>query len=494
MRLNALTAGLLLCPALAAAQASAPAAPAALSLADAIAIAREHNPAYRQALNTRAPAVWGERNAWASLFLPTFSASGGLGYSGPGQQRFLTSNFSQTVATSSSNYSLGLDWTLSGQTLTAPGQRNAAANAVEADISGASAALVNNVTQQYLTVLQSRDNAEVTVKQLARDEDALTLAQARYAVGSASLIDVRQAQVARGTAEVAVLRAQTDVSVQKLRLFEQMGVTAPVDVRTVQLTDTFRVVAPTWSLDTLLALAAQQNPALQALRERETASRWNVRAALAAFGPSLNLSAGWSGFTQKFNDLQPIILGQQVAANARVGQCETNDSLRAGAGLAKLGCSQYFFGSADEAAIRSQNSQYPYNFTSQPFSARLTITLPLWLNFQRPYQASQARADQDNLTESVRARALGLQTEVSQAYLNLQTAYQTIAIQDTNRTAAREQLQLATDRYRVGSGTFLELTDAQVTDLQAETAYVGSVYDYHKALAALEAAVGRPLR
>ena len=214
MRLNALSVGLLLCPALLAAQASAPAAPAALSLADAIAIAREHNPAYRQALNTRAPAVWGERNAWASLFLPTFSASGGLGYSGPGQQRFLTSNFSQTVATSSSNYNLGLDWTLSGQTLTAPGQRNATANAVEADISGASAALVNGVTQQYLTVLQSRDNADVTVKQLARDEDALKLAQARYAVGSASLIDVRQAQVARGTAEVAVLRAQTDVSVQ----------------------------------------------------------------------------------------------------------------------------------------------------------------------------------------------------------------------------------------------------------------------------------------
>lgn len=492
MRLNALTVGLLLCPALVAAQ--APAAPAALSLADAIAIAREHNPAYRQALNTRAPAVWGERNAWASLVLPTFSASGGLGYSGPGQQRFLTSNFSQTVATSSSNYNLGLDWTLSGQTLTAPGQRNAVANAVEADISGASAALVNGVTQQYLTVLQSRDNADVTVKQLARDEDALKLAQARYAVGSASLIDVRQAQVARGTAEVAVLRAQTDVSVQKLRLFEQMGVTAPVDVRTVQLTDTFPVVAPTWSLDTLLALAAQQNPALKALRERETAARWNVRAALAAFGPSLNVSAGWSGFTQKFNDLQPIILGQQAAFGSQYTACSTNDSVRAGAGLTKLGCGQYIFGSANEAAIRAQNSQYPYNFTSQPFSARLTITLPIWLNFQRPYQASQARADKDNLTESVRARALGLQTEVSQAYLNLQTAFQTIAIQDTNRTAAREQLQLATDRYRVGSGTFLELTDAQVTALRAETDYVSSVYDYHKALAALEAAVGRPLR
>jgi len=42
-------------------------------------------------------------------------------------------------------------------------------------------------------------------------------------VGQATLIDVRQAQVARGQAEVGLLRAETQVSVEKLRLFEQMG-------------------------------------------------------------------------------------------------------------------------------------------------------------------------------------------------------------------------------------------------------------------------------
>ena len=107
---------------------------------------------------------------------------------------------------------------------------------------------------------------------------------------------------------------------------------------------------------------------------------------------------------------------------------------------------------------------------------------------------SQAKAQQQDLQESVRARGLQVQTDVSQAYLTLETAFQTIAIQDTNRTAAREQLQLATERYRVGSGTFFELLDAQVAGLRAETDYINAVYDYHKALAALEAAVGRPLR
>src|SRR5207253_1895810 len=413
MRPLLLSVGLVVCPLLAVSQQPVP---ATLSLADAIALARQHNPAYRQTIHDRAPAAWGVRNAWSSLWLPSVTASGGVGYAGPGEQNFLTSSFSQSVSTWSSNYSFLLDWTLNGQTLSEPGLRKAQLNAAQADVVGAETNLVTAVTQQYLTVLQARDNAEVARQQLQHDEQFLKLAQARYEVGRASLIDVRQAQVARGAAEVSLLRARTAVQVEKLRLFQQIGVSAPVDLGTVQLTDTFTVQTPTWRLSDLLGMAEQQNPSLKALRERERAAGWGVKAATSSWGPSVSLSAGWSGFTQKLSDINPTIA------------------------------------------------------------------------------AAHANAQQQDLQESVRARGLQVQTDVSQAYLTLQTAFQTIAIQDTNRTAAREQLQLATERYRVGSGTFFELLDAQVAALRAETDYINAGYDYHKALAALEAAVGRPLR
>src|SRR2546422_10325096 len=85
-----LSVGLFVCPALAICQQPVP---ATLSLADAIAIARQHNPAYRQTIHDRAPAAWGVRNAWSSLWLPSVTASGGVGYAGPGEQNFLTSSF-----------------------------------------------------------------------------------------------------------------------------------------------------------------------------------------------------------------------------------------------------------------------------------------------------------------------------------------------------------------------------------------------------------------
>jgi outer membrane protein len=305
---------------------------------------------------------------------------------------------------------------------------------------------------------------------------------------------VRQAQVARGQAEVGRLRAETAVSVEKLRLFQDLGIEAPVDVQLVQLSDTFALSAPTETLEQLLDLAAQQNPALNALRARKTAAAWGVRAATSSYGPSLNVSAGWSGFTQKFTDLEPIIRAQQLDFGRQYSACLDDNQIRQNAGLTPTDCSVFIWGGTNEQTLRDQNAEYPLNFTRQPFQARLTIQLPLFTNFARPLRVAEAKAQERDLDESVRARALQVQTEVSQAFLNRVTAFRAIAIQDTNVTAAGEQLQLAQDRYRLGAGTFFELLDAQVATLRAEYDHVSALYEYHRAAAALTAAVGRSLR
>src|SRR6266542_2367151 len=468
---------------------------AALSLADAISVAKEKNPAFQQAQNNRGPAAWGVRGAYSSLLIPSLTASGGMSYTGPGSQTFLTESFTQSVSTVSSFYDLGLSWQLSGTTLSQPGLAKAQLRATDADNAGAENVLVTGIKQQYLTVLQADAQADLARKTLQRNEEFLKLAQARYGVGPATLLDVRQAQVARGQAEVGLLRAKTLVNVEKLRLFEQMGVTPPLDVAAVRLTDTFTVQTPEWQLPDLLTMAEQQNPALKALRAREGAAAWNVRAATSSYGPALSLSAGWSGFTQQFTDVNPLIYTGEQAGQARYFQCLSNDSVRTSAGLGAVGCnSQLWDPTTDEKAVRDANPVFPFHFTQQPFQARLTVTLPIFNNFLREQSVSNARAQHDNLEESVRARGLAVQTDVSQAYLTLQTAYRTVGLQDTNRSAAREQLQLATERYRVGSGTFFELLDAQVAALRAESDAVNATYDYHKALALLEAAVGRSLR
>jgi hypothetical protein len=120
-------------------------------------------------------------------------------------------------------------------------------------------------------------------------------------------------------------------------------------------------------------MAEDENPALRALRDRERAAAHRTKAAWGDFGPTVALSASWSGFTQELTDLDPVIRGQQGAYAAAYGSCFTNDSIRTGSGLAPLGCNQYVWGSEQEAALRSANDQFPFGFTSQPFRARIDI-------------------------------------------------------------------------------------------------------------------------
>jgi outer membrane protein len=494
-------------PSLSAAQDSipilSPAASVSLSLAEALRQARANSPTYRQTLNDAAPARWGVRNAYGNL-LPSLTASSDLGYTGSGETNFGGGFVQPTSSFVTSGYSLGLQWQLSGRTLTAPAQQKALQHATDEDISGAGIALTSEISTQYLNTLQATAQVDVARQQVRRNEDFLALAKARHRVGQATLLDVRQAEVIKGTSDVALLRAVQAENEAKLDLLRRMGVEPPVPVDQIVLSDSFPVTAPSYRLDSLLALAERQNPSLRSLRAREHAANLGVRSAKTEFLPSLSLQAGWSGFTQQFTNENLLLNQTLTSAQTQAADCQYNNSVRTALSLGGE-VADCFVASGltpgggallDPVAqqIRSQNSVFPFQYTGQPFRANLTVSLPIFTGFGRTLRLSQARAQQEDADEDVRARRLSVRTEVHARYLGLQTSYQAIAVQASARESARDQLRLAQDRYRLGAGTALELSDAQNAVQKAEGDYITAVYDYHKAIAALEAAVGRTLR
>jgi outer membrane protein len=478
-----------------------PAPTATLSLDEALKQARANSPTYRQTVNDAGPARWGVRSAYASL-LPSVSVGSDLGYTGSGQSNFGGGFIRPTSAFVTSGYDLSLQWQLNGRVLTAPGEQKALQRATDEDIGGAGVALRAEIVTQYLTSRQATAQVAVAQQQVKRNLDFLTLAKARYQVGQATLLDVRQAEVTKGQSDVALLRAVQAENEAKLELFRRIGVESPVPVDQVALSDSFPVVAPTYQLDSLLALADQQNPALRSLRARRTAATFAVRSAKSEFLPTLSAQAGWSGFTQQFTNESLLIDQSLQDAQSQAASCQSNNEVRAAVGLSTTDC----FGTAGlnsagtalqdpvAAQIRDANSVFPFHYTGQPFQASLRISLPIFTGFSRSLRLSQARADEQDADEGARARRLQVRTDVHSRYLALQTAYKAIGVQAANREAARDQLRLAQDRYRLGAGTSLEVSDAQNAVQRAEGDYVNAVYDYHKAIAALEEAVGRPLR
>ena len=483
--------------------------PRQLSLSEALVLARQNSPTYRQTLNDEDPAAAAVRAAYGALF-PTLSGSTGISYSRAGRQTFANQVFSQGSNTIGSNYNLSASWSLSARELMAPGQQKAQQRVVEENITGAGNNLTADVTTQYLAVLRASASVEVARQQLARNEDFLTLARARQQVGQTNIIDVRTAEVNRGRSQVTLLRAVQAETDAKIELIRRLGMPTQMDVDSLRLTEQFQLVEPTYQLGALLAAAGVDNPTIRAADAQHESARIGVRVAKAAYLPSFTVSTGLSGFTQQYTDINPQLAGALASAQGTKANCEFQNGILsrlttphpAPNGGLIADCNSYAgldaTGGALQAdisqAIRDRNSGWPFSYTRQPWSISAGLSLPLWDGFSRAQATSQAKAQEDDAREAARARRLEVAGTVQSRLGGVRTAYQAAVTLEANRTLAREQLSLAQDRYRIGQGTALEVADAQNAVTQAEADYVTAVYDYHQAVAALEAAVGRPLR
>jgi outer membrane protein len=410
-----------------------------LSLAEALETAVRNNPIYLTTLRARSPAAWARNNAALSLFTPTFGLGGSYYHQAAASgQVFQGFQIPATPSSQQLNGGLRFGYQLSGATIAYAGSAVANLEAADQDISSARTLLEVQVRTEYLNLLEARAQADLAQHVVDRAQELLNLAQARYSVGQNTMIDVRQAQVAKGNADVSLLQAQQNAQIEALRVYQLMGVPAPAPPDVVP-TDTFAVVAPAWNPDALIAMGLAQNPILLAMRAREVSAKWGVRSAYSTYLPSLSASAS--------------------TGRSKITQGTT-----------------------------------PSFYQTSPWTVSVSVSLPIYDAAQRNSQVSQANYQDESLKQSIRARELQVRTDISSAYVALDAAYRTIAVQQTNRAAADEAFSLATQRYRVGSGSIIELLTARVDAETAATNYITAVYNYHKAIAALEQAVGRTLR
>jgi outer membrane protein len=463
-----------------------------LTIQQAIELARRNNPELQQTVNNRIGAQAAVRSAYGAL-LPSADASFNLQRQQGGQQIFSGTSLGASSDVNQSSYQIGFGYRLNSATLITPSLQRANRDAVEADITGATETLKNSVSQQYLTALQAQASADLQDSLVVAAQQELVLAQAREIVGSGTQLDVQRADVALGLQKVQALKARNQVEIEKLRLFQLMGTQQPPNVK---LVSEFSVVPVTQSLNELLALAQQQNPSVVALRSRQHVADLNVRREKGEYSPTLTLSTGIGGYTYGFaNSNFPV---QQAAANLEAARtsCIRTEEVRAALGLSNqlAECNAMAFTSTDAQTIRDQNAKFPFNFTKSPRSVSATLSLPIFDGFAREQRLQEAMANRSDARYQVRAKELALTADVTAAYLTLQTAEKTVALQEQNGAKAKQELTLVQERYRIGATTFVDLTEARATYERAESDRINAIYDYHKAFAALESAVGHPLR
>ncbi len=367
--------------------------------------------------------------------------------------------------------------------------------------------LTSTVTAAYLNVLLAAATMDVAREQVTADTSFLALARDKLRVGQANILDVLQAQTTLATAQMQLIQAQQAATQARINLVQTIGLPTDANVDSLTVTAPFPLVEPTFDLATLRSMAKSTNPSVRALEETDRANQLSVKAARLDRLPTVSVNAGLSGYTQQFTNTNILIASQLQSAQAAEANCVFQNEIIMGLTTPIQGalipdCKAYAgldpTGNALQPStiqrIQSSNSVFPFNFTRNPLSLNLSISLPIWDAYSRSLRISQAEAARDAGQEQLRSQQLATDAQIQTQLLAVKTAWSVIGIQDTNRATARTQLQYANDKYRVGNGTALDIATAQIAVTQAEAAYVTAVFDYHLAVVALEAAVGRPLR
>lgn len=465
---------------------------ATLSLDEAIALAKQNNPAFQQFINSRRRAEASLRAAYGTL-LPTASTNVSAGFRQGKPQIFQGVAFGSTSDILSSNWGLNFNYQLSAGALAALRATKSQLDAADATISSQDQLLRAAVVQQYLLVLQRQAQSALQDSLTTSAQLQLDLAKAKAGVGSATSLDVKRAEVAVGTQKVNVLKAHNDEAVERIRLFQQLGVPARENAR---LVSTLVIAEPVFDVKQLVEVANKQNPTIVSLRAREEAAQQTYRATQTTYLPTLSASASFGGTAQQYKDENFLVTQAQAGALSQRASCLATDSLRRGAGLGSIApqCNQIVFTDAQAQSIRSGNKNFPFGFTSNPYTLSVGLSLPLFDGFSREQRVQNAAADRVDARYNTRAQELKLGADVAAASATLTTVYQQLKALEQNALAAREALQLAQERYRVGLNSLVDLQQARSDYETAEAGRINAIFEYHRAFSVLESAVGRPLR
>jgi len=263
--------------------------------------------------------------------------------------------------------------------------------------------------------------------------------QSRYDAGTVPKLNVLRAEVALANERPALIQARNNYRVAKNNLSVVLGYNLPRDVWEdipLNLTDTLDAAPYQVDLPTAIQQALDRRPELADLRQAAELQRLNVVNAKAGYKPTVQVFAGYNWYNAQFTE--PVELDHDI------------NGWNAGAQLSW----NIFDGLSTHGKI------------------------------------VQARANYDKSRTDLDDRSRQIELEVRTSYSDFITARETLDSQTKVQEEAEEALREAKARADAGTGTQLDVLDAQTSLTQARTTKVQALHDYDAARARLERAIG----
>lgn len=346
----------------------------------------------------------------------------------PGSTR---TNYRNGVFLNMSLYNGGRSWNSIRQARQESESEEFAQNSTENDV-------VVNVKTGYYNLLRALRLKEVTEENVRLNEEQLRRTQSMYEIGSVARVEVLQTTAQLGAARINLRNQENAVFQARAQLANVMGIGS---------SEVFEIIDPLeggaldttalMSLQDALRLANLTNPAIQRDEGRIRSAMLGTKIARGLLWPTVSGNIGYSRTGVRFQDV---------------------------------------YGTYD----KNWNLSFGVN-----------LSLPILNGTQTYAEISRAQAQQLIAEETLRQTRRTTSLTIRNALLDLETAQEVITLSNDNIVASEESLRLAEERYRVGSGTLLEVFTAQEALVRAKSDLAGAQYDYLIAQATLDGALGK---
>jgi TolC family type I secretion outer membrane protein len=286
-----------------------------------------------------------------------------------------------------------------------------------------------SVSEAYYEVLRARHLAEVAEANVTYNKGLLDQVQARADVGEAAKIDILPIEAQLASAKVSLLSAKNTVHTSLIRLQNIMGLSSQpgFDIQDIGELKTVEVKP----VDDYISMAIKSRPDVLESKAATGSAKASVKSARLSLYP------------------RPVISAEY--------QHQVSGGFTSGGGTQVTGGIVYdiFNGGANRAAFK------------------------------------EAKANQANAKLQEEQLGRDIYSQVEEAYYNLTSAIERMSASALSLEAASKNYQAQKERYDQGLGTTLDLLNAEVQVITAQSDDVQSRYDYYIAIAEMEYAVGK---
>jgi outer membrane protein TolC len=404
-----------------------------LTLDECVEIALEHNLTLSQLKEEVRAAAAEYRSSWSN-FLPNVTLS--AGYSRYRSENPWPGGYYTYEDTSYSARVYVTQTLFDSDRFTLAGRLGAQRKVLEMEYEREKLSVSFNAKRDYYALLRAQKLHEVSQTRMRESEKNLEKTEQLYALGSASRAGLLKAKVNLLESRLELTKAEKNVDLAQSNLLVTLGMALSEDIEVKEDSAIDSEEVP--PLESVLELAHLHSPELRRAEASMRLAKTNLYASYGSYLPKLSLSAsyGYEG-----NRLMPI-----------------RESWDTGRKDWRLG---------------------------------LDISLPIFTGFQRILTTNKAKAEFRSAEYYRKIVERNLALDLKNCYLGIKESGERLKLAEETLELAGESYEAAKERYDLGSAPILELIDAELSLVKAESARIEALYDYRLGIERLKTIVGR---